>query len=446
MDAVSHSHGPLRLPAVTTRRVRILLTSIVVPLLLATIVGLVALWPRGDSAVGSVTLVEDESHLVSAVVLEPPDPAEPYGSEILARLTSGTNEGLETRVASPHPSVASEIDKGDEIRLLYVPEAIGTGTLYTFWDFERTVPVGWLAAIYLVAVLAVARWKGLAAVGGLLASLAVVGFFMLPALMAGTSPVLVALVGSSTMMFLAVYLAHGVSIRTTTALLGTFVGLAVTVLLAMWGTDAANLTGSSENGIMLQQQVAGLSLSDLLLCGIVVAGLGALNDVTITQASAVWELSVADPYSSRRRLFGQGMRIGRDHIASTVYTLAFAYVGTALPLLMLASLVHRPVVDTLMSAEIAEEVVRTLVSSIGLVLAIPVTTGIAAALARVAPVAQDATDEGTTAQGAPRVGPSPTTGPTSDVGTSDASADRSPDTTAQAISMRPSTSTGKNGL
>ena len=241
--------------------------------------------------------------------------------------------------------------------------------------------MAWLAVLYLAAVLAVARWKGLAAVLGLAASLGVVAFFMLPALMLGSSPVLVALVGSSAMMFLAVYLAHGVSVRTTTALLGTFVGLAITVLLAMWGTGSANLTGADETGLMLYQQFPGLSLSDLLLCGIVVAGLGALNDVTITQASAAWELAAADPGISRRRLFVATMRIGRDHIASTVYTLAFAYVGTALPLIMLASLVERPVVDTLLSGEIAEEVVRTLVSSIGLVLAIPVTTAIAALLA-----------------------------------------------------------------
>lgn len=130
------------------------------------------------------------------------------------------------------------------------------------------------------------------------------------------------------------------------------------------------------------RQLPGLRLQDLLLCGIVIAGLGALNDVTITQASAVWELHAADPAMPRRRLWLGGIRIGRDHIASTVYTLAFAYVGTALPLLLMAASYDRGLADTLMAGEIAEEVVRTLVSSIGLVLAIPATTAIAAALVR----------------------------------------------------------------
>jgi uncharacterized membrane protein len=375
-----HLHAPLtgrdeggdtaRLPG--SRRIRVILTAIVAPLVLATLVGLITLWPGGDSPIGESELVGDGQAIVDAVVTQPPDLTDLATAEIGVELIGGSHDGLETTVLAPHPSVSEQIDTGDRVQLLYMPQNIGTGTLYSFWDFDRTAPVGLLAILYLVAVLAVARLKGLA----------VVAFFMLPGLMEGTSPLLVALVGCSAMMFPAVYLAHGVSVRTTTALLGTFGGLAITVVLAVWGTGAANLTGSSENGITLYQYFPGLSLSDLLMCGIVIAGLGALNDVTITQASAVWELGAANPSTPRRTLFLQGMRIGRDHIASTVYTLAFAYVGTSLPLIMLASLADRPLTDTLLSAEIAEEVVRTLVSSIGLVLAIPLTTAIAAVLVR----------------------------------------------------------------
>ena len=154
-------------------------------------------------------------------------------------------------------------------------------------------------------------------------------------------------------------------------------GLAVTTLLAAWGTGSAQLTGTATEGsFQLYVLVPGLSLRALLLCGIVIAGLGALNDVTITQASAVWELHASAPGASARSVFARAMRIGRDHIASTVYTLAFAYVGTALTTLLLVSLFERSLVETLTAGEIAEEVVRTLVSSVGLVLAIPVTTAI----------------------------------------------------------------------
>lgn len=123
------------------------------------------------------------------------------------------------------------------------------------------------------------------------------------------------------------------------------------------------------------------SVGALFLAGVIVSGFGALNDVTITQASSVWELRAAMPEASRLRVFASAMRIGRDHIASTVYTLAYAYIGSALPVLLFASTIERSLLGTLTAGEIAAEVFRTLVASIGLVLAIPLTTGIAAALA-----------------------------------------------------------------
>ena len=139
--------------------------------------------------------------------------------------------------------------------------------------------------------------------------------------------------------------------------------------------------------------------TDWFLCGMLLAGLGALNDVTITQVSTVWELHAANPAMSRRRLFTQGMAVGRDHIASTVYTLAFAYVGTALPMLMAAALMQRSTVDLLQVAQISEEIARTLTASVGLILAIPLTTVIAAWLAPVAPAKPYEEHEGIAAEG-----------------------------------------------
>ncbi|HLS73949.1 MAG TPA: YibE/F family protein, partial [Actinomycetaceae bacterium] len=371
-----HGHGEgAELAPEQARRARTLLAAIVVPLLLGTIVGLVWLWPSGDSPVGSQPLLAEGMSIESAQVVE----LGPDEGMVRAELLTGVGEGQVVPLHVPPEVLDNGTDVGDRMRVLFSPDALATGTPYIFWDFERTVPVAWLAVLYAVTVLLVARWRGLAAMAGLGASLAVVVVFILPALMLGGEPLLVALVGGSTMMFFSVYLAHGISIRTTTALVGTFIGLAITTGLATWGTRAANLTGAtSETALMLGGTFPGLRLQDLLLCGIVIAGLGALNDVTITQASAVWELHAADATMPRRRLWLGGMRIGRDHIASTVYTLAFAYVGTALPVLLLAASYDRAFIDTLMAGEIAEEVVRTLVSSIGLVLAIPATTAIAA--------------------------------------------------------------------
>ena len=378
---MAHTHsGGAELRPAEARRARVILTAIVVPLLLATVAGLVWLWPRGESPVGSLPLTGEGMSIETARIVEITGTP---GEEVRAELLTGSGEGQTIPVQMPPEVLENGASVGDDVRLMFTPQAMGSGSPYVFWDFQRTVPIAWLAVLYIGVVLIVARWRGLGAIAGLGASLAVVVVFMLPALMLGQPPLAVALIGSSAMMFFAVYLAHGISIRTTTALLGTFAGLAATTGLAMWGTRAANLTGTtSETAMLLGGTFPGLRLQDLLLCGIVIAGLGALNDVTITQASAVWELHATDPTTPRRRLWLRGMRIGRDHIASTVYTLAFAYVGTALPVLLMAAAMDRAFLDTLMSGEIAEEIVRTLVSSIGLVLAIPVTTAIAAALVR----------------------------------------------------------------
>ncbi|PYG01658.1 Uncharacterized membrane protein [Georgenia satyanarayanai] len=377
-----HRHDShAQIPPAQARRARTVLAALVVPLILATLAGLVALWPTGESPVGSRELLAEGMTVEIAEVVEVTGTP---GQEVRAELLTGAGEGQIIPVQVPPEVLDNGTDVGDRMRLLFSASGLGSGSPYIFWDFERTVPVAWLAVLYALVVVLVARWRGLAAMAGLAASLAVVVVFVLPALMTGAPPLLVALVGSSAMMFFSVYLAHGVSIRTTTAILGTFIGLAVTTGLATWGTRTANLTGTtSETALMLSGTFPGLRLQDLLLCGIVIAGLGVLNDVTITQASAVWELHAADQTMARRRLWLGGMRIGRDHIASTVYTLAFAYVGTALPVLLMAASYDRAFLDTLMAGEIAEEIVRTLVSSVGLVLAIPATTAIAAALVRV---------------------------------------------------------------
>ncbi|QOR69220.1 YibE/F family protein [Ruania alkalisoli] len=399
---MGHHHGSVALGGREARRARRILLAITLPLLIGTLVGLVLLWPSGQSPVGSQPNPVDGPNFADATVVEVTGEV---GQEIRAELHDGSGDVVPVQVA---PEIyAAGIDTGDHIRVFFTASALGSGSPYVFVDFVRGTPLILLAVVYGLLVLAVARVRGLMAILGLLLSMAVVVVFLVPALMSGESPLLVTLVGASAMMFVAVYLAHGVSIRTTTALLGTFAGLAITTGLAGWATAAAELSGvGSETSIMLNAMLPGVGLRDLLLCGIVIAGLGALNDVTITQASAVWELHAASPKDSRLRVFRRAMRIGRDHIASTVYTLAFAYVGTALPTLLIVMLYDRPLGSTLTAGEIAEEVVRTLVSSIGLVLAIPATTALAAALVRTAP----STETGAAAD-SPRPDQSPAPGP-----------------------------------
>jgi uncharacterized membrane protein len=259
-----------------------------------------------------------------------------------------------------------------------VPDAAGFGTTYVFVDFARELPLALLGLLFVGVVVAVARWRGFAALIGLAGAFLAIGAFTLPALLAGEPALPVALVTASVVMCVVLYVAHGFSTRTTTALLGTLIGLLLTAALAWMATAGSRITGTGSELSQLLFTQSSADLADVFVCGLVLAGMGVLNDVTITQASAVWELRAAAPGASRGELFARAMRIGRDHIASTVYTIAFAYVGASLPLLMVMWMTDAPVDVQLTTGEVVEEIVRTLVGSIGLVLAIPLTTGIAA--------------------------------------------------------------------
>jgi uncharacterized membrane protein len=205
--------------------------------------------------------------------------------------------------------------------------------------------------------------------------------------------VAVTLVGCVGVMLVVLYASHGVSAKTTTALLGTVIALGASAGLASWAASAAHLDGQTGEDAQALSQLAGVgTVSAAVVSGMVLAGLGILNDVTVTQASAVWELKAAAPQLGPRALFARGMRIGRDHLSSTVYTIAFAYAGVSLPVLLLIQVYDRPLTEVVTSAPIAQEVVGVLVGGIGLALAIPLTTVIAALVAARAAPAQDGHD------------------------------------------------------
>ena len=191
-----------------------------------------------------------------------------------------------------------------------------------------------------------------------------------------------AAVGCTAVMLIVLYASHGVSAKTTSAFLGTLCALAVTAGLSVWATNAAYLNGQTgEDALSLSMLVGAETIRAAVVSGLVLAGLGVLNDVTVTQASSVWELRAAAPHLDARALFSRGMRIGRDHLVSTVYTIAFAYAGLALPVLLLIQVYDRPLSAVITSSAIAHDVVGVLVSGIGLSLAIPLTTAIAALIA-----------------------------------------------------------------
>jgi uncharacterized membrane protein len=368
---------------------RTVLLSFLAAALVLTVVGLLTLWPDGDEVGdlrGSVSFAGEGVTFPEATVEEvaPPcasltEPRDGCGT-LTVTVAEGVDQGAEVEVEVPPEVSEAGLGPGDRIELIRTPPAAeGEPAVLGYFGIERTQPLWLLTALFVVSVLLVARWRGLMALIGLGFAAAVVGMFVLPALLVGEAAVPVAVVGAVAIMYVVLYTTHGFSIRTSAALAGTLGGIALTAALGAWAVSASSLTGvTGEEGGVLTAYAGDLDFQALLVAAVIIAGLGVLNDVTITQASAVWELRGAAPSLSRRALFLSGMRIGRDHIASTIYTIVFAYAGTALLLLLVVSLYDRPLLDLAGTEEIATEIIRSLTSSIGLVLAVPLTTVIAA--------------------------------------------------------------------
>jgi uncharacterized membrane protein len=296
-------------------------------------------------------------------------------------ITSGEKEGTEGFVEFDYANAGVNIDEGTKMQLLRIPEAEFSEDTYLFMDLNRSNLLIWVSIIFAIVTIFIGRWRGVGAIVGLILTFLVLLYFMFPALLEGKSPLAVAVVAASGLVLILLYTAHGLSIRTSVAVLGTLFGIGLTAVISYLVVEFGNFSGISSDDDFLLAGVTQIRLDGLLLAGIIFASVGVLNDVTVTQASSVWEIKESQPNSTARQLFLSGMRIGRDHIASTVYTLLFTYAGAALPTLLLIVLADRPTGFILSSEAISQEIVRTLVGSIGLVLAVPITTILAAVLA-----------------------------------------------------------------
>jgi uncharacterized membrane protein len=269
---------------------------------------------------------------------------------------------------------------GQKVRLSEITQA-GLGTTYFIADFRRSTPLLVLTALFIAVVVSFGRFQGVRALFGLVLTFGVILLFMVPALLDGTNPLTVAIVGSVVIMIATLYLSHGFTAKTTAAVVGTALALLVTGLLAVIFVGLANITGlASEEARMANFQAGGLSLRGLLLAGIVIGGLGVLDDVTMTQASAVFQLRRANPAAGFRDLVTGALAVGRDHVAASVNTLFLAYAGASLPLLILFAGSPESLGNVVATETVAVEIVRTLVGSIGLIAAVPLTTSLAALL------------------------------------------------------------------
>ncbi|MFJ9345123.1 YibE/F family protein [Streptomyces sp. NPDC101237] len=396
----SHSHGPA---TPVSKHLRKVIAAILIPFTAAVVVGLVVLWPGGapphertgvgfdrqtqQATVTKVVPVSCKSVNASGGGSTADTSTGEGGSarpeedgnckKATVRVGTGKDTGR-TFTEIVQPDQSRQLHEGEKVVVAYEPSA-PRDLQYSVTDVNRKFPMALLAGIFALAVVVVGRLRGVMALVALAVSFMVLTLFILPAILQGSNPLLVAVVGSSAIMLIALYMCHGLSARTSVAVLGTLASLCLIGVLGSEFIDWAALTGNTDDNTgLIHGLYPSIDMSGLLLAGVIIGSLGVLDDVTVTQTSAVWELHDANPTMGWRGLYRAGIRIGRDHIASVVNTLVLAYAGAALPLLLLFSIAQSSVATVANSELVAEEIVRTLVGSIGLVASVPLTTLLAA--------------------------------------------------------------------
>lgn len=265
--------------------------------------------------------------------------------------------------------------------VLVKTESSFRGVEYFITDTYRVPALAWVLMIFFALAVFFGRWKGLSSILGLAVSILILAKFIVPQILNGANPLAVTLIGSVAILCVSLFLAHGFNKRTALSLGSTLITLGLASLLSLLFVTLAKLTGlGTEEAVFLQtENLPLLNLQGLLLGGIIIGTLGVLDDITTAQTAVVDELKKANPSLSRFELYKRGISVGREHIASLVNTLVLAYAGASLPLFLLFSLNNNnPLWLTLNSEFISEEIIRTLVGSSALILAVPITTALAA--------------------------------------------------------------------
>lgn len=274
-----------------------------------------------------------------------------------------------------------EVQTGDTV-VLQKTQTISNGKpRYYLYDKYRLTNIIYAALVFFFLVLIVAGWKGLGSVLGLSISLAVIIFYMIPRILSGASPLQVSLIASLIILLVTTYLAHGISKQTTVALFSTFLSLMLTIWIASFFVASTQLTGmTSETSDLLLGPTSHINLRGLLLAGIIIGTLGALNDITTTQSATIFSIAKHDPMSNFQKLFTTGFSVGKEHIVSMVNTLVLAYAGASLALLLFFVLNPQkvPYWVIINNEDISDEIIRTLAGSIGLILVVPIVTILAA--------------------------------------------------------------------
>lgn len=279
------------------------------------------------------------------------------------------------------PEAQSSIYKeGDKVIVLSVPGM--DSSQFVIVDFVRRDGLLFLFIIFAIAAVGIGRKWGLASLVGMAYSFFVIFKFLLPQIVQGNDPVFSAIIASSFIVPVTFYLSHGVNRKTHIAIGSTIMTLILTGVLAVAFIEITYLTGFAAEEAVFLENIAAINMKGILLAGIIIGVLGILDDITISQASIVEELHDANSKASPAELYGRAMKVGRDHISSLINTLVLVYTGASLPLLLLFYESSRSFSEIINIEMVADEIVRTLVGSIGLILAVPLTTFIASFLVK----------------------------------------------------------------
>ncbi len=370
------------------RTLRLVLVGVVVAAL-ATAVAVVMLWPSGEGRRDAIAnadeigLATDRfSATVETVTDQPCSYSTSDDPQVCRELTLIVHEGPDPGSTVILPEFNLQFDRsgpnlsvGDKVILGYEEST----DFYFFADRDRRSTLVVLAALFAVFVVALGRFRGALALLAMGATLVILVTFVAPSVLDGNDPLFVAVVAASAIAFVSLYLTHGFSPTTTVALAGTLLALGLTLALSWVFFELSVFTGlATEEALILPFLAENLDVRGLLLGGAIIGALGALDDVTVTQVATVAELRNRRPDLPTRELVTSGIRVGREHIASTVNTLLLAYAGASMPLLLLFAVADQPLEMVANSELIAVEIVRTLCGSIGLVAAVPITTSLAA--------------------------------------------------------------------
>ena len=296
------------------------------------------------------------------------------------KITKGSLKGKKIVIESGNiPLVNLQKYKvGNRLILTYSKDFKGNDFFY-ITDYIRRSSLSWLFVIFIILSIIIAKWRGATSLFGMGLSFLIIFKFILPNILDGADPIQTAIFGSLIIIPITFCLSHGFNKKTTVAIGGTIIALIITGILAGIFVESAKLTGfaSEEAGFLQVAKQGTINMKGLLLAGIIIGALGVLDDITISHSAIVFQLKKTNPKLKQKELYKKAMEVGRDHITSMVNTLILVYTGAALPLLLLFINNPHPFSEVINYEIVADEIVRTLVGSIGLILAVPITTIIA---------------------------------------------------------------------